>query len=246
MIPIFKSDFSIGKSILRLDEKSFNENSESSIFKILKDSNLTNLVLVEDTMTGFLEAHHNCLKFDINLIFGLNIFCDSLADKKNKDKYIIFSKNKDGCIALNKIYSFIHSEEGGFISLDQLKEFWSNDVSLYIPFYDSFLYNNFMYFTESIPDLEYFNPTFFIENNNLPFDSFIKSSVESYCKKYNYTSLLAKSIFYNKKTDFSAFQVYKCLCSRNFSNNSSIESPNLDHCSSSEFSFESYLQHEST
>ena len=56
MIPIFKSDFSIGKSILRLDKKSFEEGLDTSIFKILSENKSKDLILVEDTMIGFLEA----------------------------------------------------------------------------------------------------------------------------------------------------------------------------------------------
>lgn len=246
MIPLFKSDFSIGKSILRLDKKSFEEDSDSSIFKIVKKSNSKNLVLVEDTMIGFLEAYNNCIAFDLNLIFGLNVLCNSSLNPQEKDKYIIFSKNSSGCKLLNKIYSFVHSERNGSITLEDLKGFWSNDLLLYVPFYDSFIYNNFMYFSESIPDLSFFSPSFFIQDNNLPFDSFVRDSVLNYCSKNNFKYLESKSIYYNKRDDFSSFQVYKCLCSRNFSFNASLETPNLDHCSSPEFCYESYLENESS
>ena len=162
MIPLFKSDFSIGKSILRLDNRSFEEGSDSSIFKILSDSKCNDLVLVEDTMIGFLEAYNNCKSLGINLIFGLNILCNSSINPQEKDKYIIFSRNPSGCKSLNKIYSFIHSERNGSIDLESLKDFWSEDLLLYVPFYDSFLYNNFMFFSESAPDLSFFDPTFFL------------------------------------------------------------------------------------
>jgi DNA polymerase III alpha subunit len=245
MIPIFKSDFSIGKSILRLDEKSFEEDLDSSIFKILASNGAKDLILVEDTMIGFLEAYSNCSKLGINLIFGLNILCNS-SEEKIKDKYIIFSKNENGCKSLNKIYSYIHSEHNGSIDLKNLKKFWNDDLLMYIPFYDSFLYNNFMNYSGSMPTLSHFNPCFFIQDNALPFDHFLKESINKYCSKYNYTTKLCKSIYYNKRDDFSAYQVYKCLCSRNFSNKSTLESPNLDHCSSTEFCYESYLNHESS
>ena len=245
MIPIFKSDFSIGKSILRLDKKSFEEGLDTSIFKILSENKSKDLILVEDTMIGFLEAYNNCMEFGVKLVFGLNILCNS-SEEKIKDKYIIFSKNQNGCKSLNKIYSYIHSEQDGSIDLKNLKKFWNDDLLLYVPFYDSFLYNNFMNYSSSMPDLSFFNPCFFIQDNCLPFDSFLKDSVENYCAKNDNNIIMCKSIYYNKRNDFSAFQVYKCLCSRNFSNNSTLESPNLDHCSSAEFSYESYLDYESS
>ena len=246
MLPLFKSNFSIGKSILRLDEKSFEEDSPSSIFKILKDNDIQNLVLVEDTMIGFLESYHNCRNFGVNLIFGLNLFYKSSTDQESKDKITIFSKNEKGCKSLNKIYSFAQTEGDGSIDFLNLKKIWTDDLLMYIPFYDSFLYNNFMYFSESYCDLSFFNPCFFIQNNNLPFDGLLKERVIKFCKKNKFKTMLSKSIYYNKKSDLSAYQVYKCLCSRSFSNKASLEKPNLDHCSSADFSFESFLEHESS
>jgi len=246
MLPLFKSDFSIGKSILRLDKKSFEEGSDSSIFKILKDNDLKNLVLLEDTMIGFLEAYHNCKDLDVKLIFGLNISYKPNLQDDLGSKISIFSKNPQGCKLLNKIYSFSETEGEGFIDFLNLKKYWTKDLLLYVPFYDSFLFNNFMYFSNNLCDLTFFKPIFFIEDNNLPFDNLLKKLVINYCSKNNFDTILSKSIYYNKRSDFSAYQVYKCLCSRSFSNKSTIENPNLDHCSSSDFSFESFLEYESS
>ena len=56
MIPLFKSHFSIGKSILRIDD----------ILSLTKD--LEKVYLVEDSMTGFPEAFR---KLNERLCFGL-------------------------------------------------------------------------------------------------------------------------------------------------------------------------------
>jgi len=77
MIPLFKSNYSIGKSILTLDlpEENPDESKSDSILQIAKDNKLDKLFLVEDSMTGFLEAHKACKNLNIQLIFGLRINC---------------------------------------------------------------------------------------------------------------------------------------------------------------------------
>ena len=73
MIPLFKSHFSIGKSILTLDDpRKSSEGGAESIFTLLDDHNLDRLVLVEDCPTGFLQAKKVCEEREIRLIFGIN------------------------------------------------------------------------------------------------------------------------------------------------------------------------------
>ena len=63
MIPVFKSTYSIGKSILTLDD-SDKEGGPDSIFTICEENDIKLLVLVEDSMTGFVTAHNKCKKAD--------------------------------------------------------------------------------------------------------------------------------------------------------------------------------------
>jgi DNA polymerase III alpha subunit len=243
MLPLFKSDFSIGKSILRLDLKSIEENPESSIFNILTQNQISNLILVEDSMIGFMEAHKNSIELGVDLMFGIKISVAQDNDPKSAHKIIVFSKNKSGCKLLNKIYTFSQVSGEGSIDYKNLKKLWADDLLLAIPFYDSFIFNNVMYFQDCIPDFSFADPVFFIESNGLPFDETIKSHVLRFCEGNKYAANSAKSIYYNKKSDFQAFQTYKCLCSRGTSYRTpSLESPNLDHFSSEDFCFESYLE----
>ena len=69
MVPVFKSTFSIGRSILTLDDAE-KDGGPDSIFSICEEHKIKNLVLVEDSMTGFVTAHNRCKEREINLIFG--------------------------------------------------------------------------------------------------------------------------------------------------------------------------------
>ena len=245
MVPLFKSHYSIGKSILRLDLKSFEKENSNNIFYIAKKHNLKNIVLLEDSMTGFLEAFNNSQKLGFNLIFGLrlNICQDNKIESTNQSsKILVFSKNAKGCKDLSTLYSKYNCDLSQCLDLQSLSELLTKNLYISIPFYDSFLYYNYFYFNSLVLDFKQYKPTFFIENNNLPFDSLLESVVLNYCKKNDFDHFSCKSIFYNSRSDFRAYQTYKCICGRSFSSrNATIENPRLDHCASDDFSFESYF-----
>ena len=164
-------------------------------------------------------------------------------ETKNKDesKVIVFAKNGNGCKVLNRIYSLAFTEGSGRIDYKNLKKLWSDkDVLLAIPFYDSFIFKNNMSFSNCTPDFSFTSPTFFIEDNSLPFDRIIEKEVRKYCGKENKIEKV-KSIYYKNKDDFAAFQTYKCICNRTFSKgDKGLTNPRLEHCGSTEFSFESW------
>lgn len=245
MIPLFKSNFSIGKSILTMDEpKNDLGESSDSIIEIALSNNLDKIVLIEDSMIGFLESHKICKINNIQLIYGLRINCCNLTEdedkEKSKHKIIIFAKNDQGCKLLNKIYSNAYCNHNGFVDSKYLSSIWNVDhLELAIPFYDSYIYNNNFTFSSCVPDFTFCKPNYFIENNNLPLDEYLTSLVKRICN----TPILTKSIYYKSKKDVYAFQTYKILCNRSFGKESSLSNPNLNNFASDEFCWESYLEY---
>lgn len=245
MIPLFKSNYSIGKSILTLDlpEENPDPSKSDSILQIAKDNNLDKLFLVEDSMTGFLEAHKACKNLNIQLIFGLRInCCNDVADEnrdKSKHKIIIFAKNDDGCKLLNKIYSTAYCDNSGFVDCKYLDSVWSDEkLRLGIPFYDSYIFNNLFSFSSCVPNFSFTKPLYFVERNNLPFDEILERNV----RDIEPESLSAKTILYKQKSDVFAFQTYRCITNRSFGKEQSLSSPNLNHFGSDEFCWESYME----
>ena len=235
MLPVYKSTYSIGKSILTIDK----------IIELSKLDSAKNLILVEDSLTGFVKAHNSCKDEGLQLIFGLRINCcndindeDSLQDSDHK--IIIFAKNDEGCKLLNKISSFSNLEGKGFVDFNYLNKVWDDTkLDLVIPFYDSFIHQNQLYLKNCIPNFKDIKPIFWIEKNNLPFDPLITKATLEYLKG-KYESTLVKSIFYEKKEDIEALQTYKIICGRKFGRAATLSMPNLDHFGSDEFCFESY------
>ena len=127
MLALFKSHYSIGKSILTLnDPSSVSDGGPDSIFKIAKDNNLEQLILVEDSLIGFFEAYRRSNNLGIQLIFGLRLSMrnsKSEEDKTSEHKIVIFAKNDDGCKLLNLIYSKAFCDNDKFLTYQELREF---------------------------------------------------------------------------------------------------------------------------
>ena len=192
VIPLFKSHYSLGRSILTL-EKAGDTPAQfpDSILDIAKDNNLDKFFLVEDNMSGFLQAYSNAKESGLELIFGLRIsICSDMEQKDDESKsetckYIIFIKNEEGYKRLIKIYTKA-AKEGFYYyprtDFKNLNELWnSDDLELAIPFYDSFIFNNVMGSAFCVPDFNRITPVFFLEDNDLPFDNLVRRRVVQYC-----------------------------------------------------------------
>src|ERR1019366_9529515 len=151
-------------------------------------------------------------------------------------KINVWLLNSDGYSDLCKLVSCANVD--GFyyiprIDEENLSRLLTKNLSVTIPFYDSFLANNLLRFNTCVFNYEKFDPLFFLEDNSLPFDFLIRDKVNS----LKVPIQEAKSIFYYKKEDVEAYQVLRCLSKR-----STLEKPNLNYFSSDEFCFESYIE----
>lgn len=250
VIPLFKSHFSIGRSILTLEEPEDVENKPSSIIDLALKNDLESVFLVDDNMSGFLQAYKNCEKNNLQLNFGLRItVCPDInvkdGDSVSKScKYIIFIKNLAGYRRLIKIYS--EAAKAGFyyeprIDFARLAKNWdSGDLSLAVPFYDSFLHRNITSYSVCFPDFSFATPVFFIEDSNLPFDTLIQKRVEKFTED-KYQRINSRSIYYAKRGDFKTYLTFRCI-----NNRTVISKPNLEHMSSSGFCVETWKEQNSS
>ena len=248
MIPLFKSQYSLGRSILTLDSpESLVEDGPDSIIDLAVKNNLEEVFLVDDSMTGFLQAYKNLTDNNIKLIFGLRLTMCADMHEKSKDeeakssKYIIFAKNTDGYNRLIKI-STLAAREGFYyvprMDFKNLKEFWSDeDLMLCVPFYDSFLYRNTLENAICAPEFTFTNPTFFVEDNDVPFDYILTEKVSKFAEQNGSDIQKTKSVFYANKKDFKAYITFRCI-----NNRSTLNKPNLDHMCSDKFCLESWKE----
>ena len=246
-VPLFKSHYSLGKSILTLSKAGSSEPDEpSSIIDIAKNLNLDNLYVVDDSISGFLEAYKSCEDAKLNLRFGLRLtVCDDVenktAESRDKEhKVIIFITNNDGYYDLIKISTFA-SIDGFYyyprIDCKNLSRLWKKDnLALCIPFYDSYVFKNNLTYSICVPDFSFCTPTYFVEDNNLPFDEILKSKVKEITSN-GLPAVRSQSIYYENKEDFLAYLTFRCISER-----TTLNKPNLNHCSSNEFCAESFKE----
>ena len=198
-IPIFKSHYSISRSILTLKEEGVSKSTEpDSIIDICKEYGLENCLLVDEHIGGILESSKVFDKAGLNYNFGLRLtICDDMK-KKNKEalnsnwKCNIILKHPDGYKNLIKISS--KASVDGFyyeprIDFKTLKELWNNDYfDLAVPFYDSFLFQNVFKLKSIFVDFDFCKPVFFIEDHGLIYDDILSKKVVDYCKSNDYIS----------------------------------------------------------
>ena len=238
VLPLFKTHYSLGKSILTLQEKN------ASLIK--GPDSIVEFYLVEDNMGSFLQAYNSTKEEKLSFIFGLRLnVCRDRTERgeavlQGTSKYVFFARNEEGYKKLIKIYSDAAST--GFYyeprtDFGFLRKIWNDKhLALAIPFYDSFLFKNTLEDGECMPELDFTSPTFLIEDNGLPFDIIMRRRVEKFCED-KYETQEAKSIYYKNKDDFMAYLTMRCI-----SNRSTWSKPNFDHLSSDEFSFESWRE----
>lgn len=262
VLGLFKSHYS--KTILTLEKPKEVKNyswglsdkptitsTPVSIIDLALENKLSTITLVEDTISGLLQASKNCADNKIKLIFGLRLDVNNDMDCKDEDslsrraKYIIFAKNNNGYKNLINIWS--EAAGRGFyynpcIDFKTIKKYWSDNMVFCVPFYDSFLHLNTLNSRKHIPEIDQFGKvTFFIEDNDLPFDHLIRNRVQSYCEN-KYETLIAQSIYYKSPSDYLAYVTFRCIHNRGSFAKVNIEKPNLDDMCSSEFNFEKWLQ----
>jgi DNA polymerase-3 subunit alpha len=248
VLPLWTSHYSIGNSILTLDEppkpEDYSKNSPQSIIQICSENGLRDLFLVENNFAGFVKALTNSKKYNLNLNFGLKmVVCEDIEAKsaeslETEHKVVVFARSDKGYKRLVDMYSA--SSIKGFyyrprIDYGTIQKYWNDeDLVLAHPFYSSFLHRNLLYGSRCSFN-EFTSSFFLIEENDLPFNYLINMAIDNYSKEHSIQRIAVKSIYYMDKNYFKAYIVSKCIQERK-----TLDCPNLDHFSSDRFSFEDW------
>jgi len=250
VLPIFTSHYSLGGSILTLEKPSkpedFDPRASESIIDLCVKNNIETVFLVDDNMSGIVTASKNAKEKGLKIRFGLKVTCCAdLYDKTpesltTEHKVIIFIKKPIGYEKVTDFYSKAATEGLYYkprLDLNYIKENWDDTVSLVIPFYSSFLHKNLLCGHNCIPEFGKIVPTYFREDNELPFDYLLQDAVDKYVGKNSKHLVNTKSIYYNKNSDFKKYLTNRCIHKKSY-----LNSPNIDHMGSSKFSLESWLE----
>lgn len=230
MIPLFKSHYSLkGRSILDVN----------AIIELHQASDNKHLVLVEDSFASFRKFRQRCEKEKINFVFGIRLKTVQSKMDEKPSKLIFFAKNAEGINNLRRIYSKAFEAKNEAVKIDWVVENeLQHNVKVAVPFYDSFIYNNLFYFGLSHLDLTKFDVEYFEEDNNHPHDHLISQRLRKFTDK---NIQQVKSIYYENREDFKAFQAFKAICNRSGGGRPPVfDNPQIEGLCSNEFCWESY------
>jgi|TARA_Y100000033_G_C2749945_1_gene113313 DNA polymerase III alpha subunit len=228
VIPLFKSTFSIGRSLLRVED----------LIDIAQSGDVKKMILVEDNFYGFRVVNKAFLHAEIPMVYGVKVPVVQSSITEKTSKLIFFPKNNKGVHVVRKLYTKCFTSVGECLNLSDLGEGELDDVSIGVPFYDSYVFNNIFHFGMCDLFLDKYDHFYIEESNNHPFDFQISAAL----KKLKVKTEKCKSIYYRNKDDFEAFQMYKAVCNRKQGRVPTFSNPRLNDFSSNEFCYESYLE----
>ncbi len=251
MIPILKSDFSIGKSIIQMATIKAGERNKpeqpDNVEDIIKDYEFKTVFLVEDNLGGFVPAYKTAKAANCSLVYGFRVSVVDEGLKKEdqpSSKVIIFVKSEEGWKTLVKIATkaqvdYFHN--GARTDWKTLQEYWTDELVLAIPHYDGFIHTNLTSKNQTVPDFGAIKPYIFLEDCDMPFDNLIRAKSIEYAKAFGLQTVEAKSCYYKNRSDLIFFQARKLMDRKTFGGGT-IAEPNMEFFSSAEFCLESWSE----
>jgi DNA polymerase III alpha subunit len=268
LIPAFTSHYSPESgSLLTLAEPGkAKPGAPVSVFDLGREVGLTEILLVEDRIDGFVQAYKTSEKLGAKLCYGIKfVVCQDLADKDprsrgTESKVIVFVRDTEGYSKLVSIWNrawtdghFTHRNDSyGRTDWRSLKAQWSPHLMLGLPFFSSFLAKNTLTTNRVVPDLPDLAPggaplwVMKEMGSQLPFAPLIDMAIDRYVegarvKEYglgvDVVVVPIKTIYYSKRTDFKAYMIRRCIGQK-----SAIDAPDVDHLASDQFCLESYKE----
>lgn len=256
VLPVFTSHYALPSqgSLLTLEEPGKSKpGGPVSVFDLARESGLKDVVLVDDRIDGAIQAVKAAKAAKVKLCFGVKlVVCADAEDKTEaslatESKVVVFARNGEpNAQGLPKGYSKLvsiwnrASTTGHYYqartSWAWLKEQWSDDLLLALPWASSFIAQNVLTFRRIVPDLPAVPWVFRERASELPFARLIDGAIDRYVKETGAPVQDTKSVYYRDASSFPSYQVMRAIGGR-----ASYAAPGVDHLSSSTFSFESYL-----
>jgi DNA polymerase III alpha subunit len=250
IIPLFYDDSS-GKSINTWIEPDKEvEGGPASIIRLVKDLGLTQCVFISSTFYPYMTALNLCQKHGIQLIFGLEIpMCPNRLDHSEESvrqnhKVIILGKNSQSYYDLIKLYTAYKTDKDAkyykYRCDDELLgKYWTDNLILGIPFFDSFIANNLLVHNSNIiPKFPSENLILFQEQGSEhPHEELINGAIDRFNSEGKHQEIKTKTIFYENRVDSKPWLVYRGVLHR-----ASYHKPEMDYCCSDSFCVENYRE----
>lgn len=193
-----------------------------SLCDLARDEKLAQLHLVASNFVDFMMAHKHLREVGCDLVFGLKlVICESMADKseeslKSESKVVVFMR-EGGYQRLIQLYTKASTD--GFYYVPRLDwaalaALWSDDLTLALPFYSSFLAKNTLTFAAITPRLP--APPIVLREvgQQLPFDHLLDQAVDRYVAANPCEVQPCKSIYYRRRQDARNFLIWRSILER--------------------------------
>lgn len=250
ILPIFTTHYSIGSSLLTTEEPRDLEKRKPggpvSIPELAKDEKFKHVVIVDDRIDGFIEAYKNIGKSGAQLVYGvkLTVCADMTARDENslstESSVIVFIKKTEGYNDLLKIWNRAWTDGfyyRGRIDWKTLKEFWTPNLTLGLPFFSSFIARNALSMNAIVPDLPSIPWVFREIDSGLPFAEVINKAIDTFKAEHKASIQPCKTIYYKSSKDFKSYVVMRAIHER-----AAFDSPRVDNLASDKFSFDAWKE----
>lgn len=254
VLPIFKSHYSLGKSLLTLEEPGKTKpGNPVSVFDLAMQANLKEIFLCENRIDGFLQAYKVASKVGVKLCYGLKLtVCANMGDKTvesrlTESKIVILFHNTQSYFEAIRIWNRAWGHEGSFThrgitygrtDWKTLKEFWTENLGLALPYFSSFIARNTLSFSRIVPELPVGNPWIFREmGSELPFAPLIDSAIDRYTGGVSDMILPSKTILYPDPSWFKSYVTFRSIHGKK-----SFDAPDEDHLFSDRFNFQAWKE----
>lgn len=256
VIALFRSHYSLGNpGLLTLEEPGKSKpGNPRSVFDLSSEVKLSHVCLVDSRVDGFLQAYKSATKCGTTLCYGLKmVVCPDMLDKtpetrRAESNVIVFiTGGSQGYNDLLRIHNRAWGVDGQFehrgirygrVDWKLLKTFWTERLSLALPWHSSFIARNTLTFSSITPDLPV-QPWLFKEiASELPFAGLIDTAIDRYIgedAKLRARIIPTKTVAYEDSAAFRAYVVMRAIYEK-----SSFDAPNIDHLASDKFSWESF------
>jgi DNA-directed DNA polymerase III PolC len=253
MLPLLKSHYSIGRSLIQdANLKSGEPNKPdqpTTVPDLLQKHGWPKLFVCDDTTAGFYPLYDVAKKNNSSLCFGWRVTMVEDGEKKEVQpgaKITIWVKSEKGWKALIKLATKAQVDlffNEARLDWKTLHEGWHSDLVLAIPFYDSFLAKNLTTNQQTVPDFRDLKPYVFVENNDIPFDNLLEKGARAYAEAFGLKVVEVKTCNYESRSDVIFYQARRLMDRKTFGGGT-IQEPNLEFFSSAEFCVESFLENE--
>lgn len=191
----------------------------------------------------------------VQLIYGVKfVVVPDMAVKDDaslraESKVVVFVKHRDSDTARNGYGDLVRlwnrAWTDGFyyqgrLDWKTLKELWTPNLALALPFFSSFVARNTLTFASIVPDLPVpaAEVTLFKEvESGLPFAGLLDEAADRYAAETGAATQRIKSVYYRGSEDFDAYTTFRAA-----DNRGTFSAPNVSHLSSDRFSWADYLR----